>query len=351
MRVSTDIETLEGAHVSSNRANRAPELRRDPITNTWVLQTDGGIPAPEDAGCPLCPGKQASKLHTIYEEPWGDPNWQVRVVPHVRPLYRIEGDARRQPNGIYDRMRNLGAHEIVVEHPDHNLQLSHQSVEHIAQVLKTYASRIADLKRDRRLRYVTVFRNQGSAAGQEFAHPHSEITATPFIPRRVGYELRWSQRHFEVKERCLACDVIKQELADQARTVEWDEMFVAFCPYASRVPYETWIFPVNHHCAFEEDLAAGVAQLRFARILRSVLRRLEIISPSYHLVLHTCPNVNAKFERTGNWQTLSDDYHWHVEILPMVPERSKPYTVKEIYCNTVTPENAARELRELTISG
>jgi UDPglucose--hexose-1-phosphate uridylyltransferase len=343
------MEQVEVGRVKPDRTERGPELRRDPITNTWVLQMDGGTPPPKAKGCPLCRGTEASKLHTIYQYPWGDSNWQVRVVPHLDPLYRIEGDARRRGEGIYDRMRNLGAHEMVVEHPDHNLPLSHQSVEHIAQVLRAYAVRIADLKKDSRLRYVTVFRNQGAAAGQEYAHPHSEITATPFIPRRVGYELRWSQRHFELKERCLACDLLKQELAEQVRTVEWDEMFVAFCPYASRVAYETWLFPVNHHCAFEEDLAAEAAQLRLARILKSVLRRLETISPAYHLVLHTCPNVNAKFERTGNWQTLANDYHWHIEILPQLPGKSKPYTAKEVYCCNVRPEDAARELRNLTI--
>jgi UDPglucose--hexose-1-phosphate uridylyltransferase len=348
MRFASEIEQAEHEPVQSDRT---AELRRDPITNTWVLQMDGDNPGVGDNGCPFCPGIETPRIHTIYQQPWGDPNWRVRVVPHLDPIYRIEGDARRHPEGMYDRMRNLGAHEVVVEHPNHRLSLSQHSVEHIAEVLGTFVSRISDLKRDRRFRYVTVFRNQGTIAGQEFDHPHSEITATPFIPRRVGYELRWSQRHFELKERCLACDILKQELSDQTRTVEWDEMFVAFCPYASRVPYETWLFPVNHHCAFEEDVAGGSSQLRLARILKSVLLRLETISPAYHLVLHTCPNVNAKFERTGNWQTLADDYHWHLEILPLVPGRSKPYTVKEIYCNTVTPENAARELRRIAVSG
>lgn len=347
MAIQSYTEPLEARLKSVHREN-GPELRRDPITNTWVLQTDDGIPPKATARCLFCPGEHSSRLHTIYEEPWGD--WQVRVVPHVSPLYRVEGDPQRHGEGIYDRMRNLGAHEIVVEHPDHELPLSRQSVEQIARVVRTWAIRITDLKRDRRLRYVTVFRNQGSAAGQEFEHPHSEITATPFIPRRVGYELRWSQRHYEVKERCLACDVLKQELEQQVRTIEWDEMFVAFCPYASRVPYETWLFPVNHHCSYEDQLAGGAAQLRFARLLKSVLSRLETVSPAYHLVLHTCPNVNAKYERNGHWQTLSEDYHWHMEILPVVPDRSRPYTVKEVYCNTVTPENAARELRELSVT-
>lgn len=325
------------------------ELRRDPITNSWVIQVDGEPKLEDGDGCPLCPGGKATALQTIYTYPYGDPNWQVRVIPHLHPLYRIEGEAERRAEGIYDRMRNLGAHEIVIESPSHTLPLSRQSDANIAQVLRAYTSRIVDLKKDRRFRHVTVLRNQGAPAGQEFDHPHSEITATPFIPRRLGYELRWTQRYFDVKERCLFCDILRQELAEQSRTVEWDEMFVAFCPYASRVPYETWMLPVNHHAAFEEDVSTWEVQLHLARVLKTVLRRLEAVAPAHHLVLHTSPNVTAKFEKTGNWETLADDYHWHIEIMPVIPAKSKSYSLKEIYYNSLTPENAARELRKVMV--
>lgn len=327
------------------------QLRRDPITNTWVLQLGCEAPRVEGEGCPFCPGGQASSLQTLYEHPYHSPDPQVRVIPHLRPLYRIEGDPERQAEGMYDRMRNLGAHEIVIEHPDHSNQLSHQSDEEVAQVLKAYVTRMVDLKKDRRFRYVTVFRDQGSAAGQNLEHPHSEITAMPFIPRRVNYELRTSRLYFQMKERCLLCDIIKQELFEQVRTVEWDEMFAAFCPYASRVPYETWILPLDHQSNFEEGVAGWDTQLRLARMLKSVLHRLEAVSSAYHLVLHTSPNTNAKFERKGNWQTLADDYHWHFEILPVIPSKSKSYSLKEVYYNSLTPEDAAHELKSVAVAG
>jgi len=332
------------------RAGSGMQLRKDPITNTWVLQATGETSLTDGSGCPLCPGGRAASSPAVYEHPYGDPNWQVRVIPHLNPLYRIEGDPERQAEGIYDRMRNLGAHEMVIETPEHGVQLSHQSDEHVAQVLSAYIARLLDLKKDRRFRYVTVFRNQGAAAGQDLEHPHSEITATPFIPRRVTYELRTSQHYFQLKERCLICDVIKQELSEQIRTVEWDEKFVAFCPYASRVPYETWLLPIDHNCAFELGLGDWDLRLHFARILKSVLKRLEAVSSAYHMVLHTSPNTGAKFERSGNWQTLTDDYHWHVEILPVIPGKAKPYSLKEVYYNSLEPETAARELRKIAIT-
>jgi UDPglucose--hexose-1-phosphate uridylyltransferase len=274
----------------------------------------------------------------------------VRVIPHLRPLYRIEGDAQRRGEGIYDKMRSLGAHEIVVEHRDHDLQLSQQSDENVAQVLRAYVSRVGDLKKDRRFRYVTVFRNQGPLAGQDLDHPHSQITATPFIPRRVVYELRSAQRYFGMKERCLYCDIIKQELMQQSRAVDWDDLFVAFCPFASRVPYETWVLPAQHHCTFEEDLNSWEKQFHLARFLKTVLRRLEAVAPAYHLVLHTSPNIHAKFERAGHWLSLAEDFHWHVEILPVLRTPSKSYSVKEVYYNSLLPEVAAAELRKASVA-
>ncbi len=161
------------------------------------------------------------------------------------------------------------------------------------------------------------------------------------------YELRSAQRYFELKERCLYCDIVKQELMGQSRAVEWDDMFLAFCPFASRVPYEAWVLPAQHHCSFEEDLTTWEKQLHFGRFLKSILRRLEAVAPAYQMVLHTSPNVHAKFERTGHWQSLADDYHWHFEILPVLRSTPKSYSVKEVYYNSHLPEAAAAELRKV----
>jgi UDPglucose--hexose-1-phosphate uridylyltransferase len=321
------------------------ELRRDPITQNWVIQENGDGPWPRFAACPLCPGQEALSPQTIYSYGNGNGGWQVRVTPHPRPLYRIEGDAQRRPEGIYDKMRGVGAHEIVVDSPSHEASLSHLRDEEVAQVLRAYASRITDLKKDPRFRYVTIFRNQGALAGQDIEHPHSQITATAFIPRRVIYELRSFQKYYALKERCILCDITTQEISQQARTIEWDDQFIAFCPFASRVPYETWILPLKHHCSFEEDLTSWDRQLHLASFLKSVLRRLELVTPAYHQVLYTTPNVTAKFDQKAHWLTLADDSHWHFEILPASQPKSKSYSVKEVYYNSLRPELAAEELR------
>lgn len=325
------------------------ELRKDPITQSWVIQEEAEPDWPDLGLCPLCPGQESLCPPNVYEYPYRSGNWQVRVIPHLRPLYRIEGDAQRRAEGIYDKMRGLGAHEIVVENPDHHLQLAELGDEQVAEVLRAYVSRITDLKKDQRFRYVTVFRNHGALAGRELDHPHSQVTATPFIPRRVGYELRATQRYYRLKERCLLCDILRQELAQKVRTVEWDDQFIALCPFASRVPYETWIMPVKHCFTLEEDLTSWDRLFRFARFLKSILRRLVALAPAYHLVLHTAPNISAKYERKDNWQTIVEDYHWHFEILPVVPSKSRSYSLKEVYYNSLPPEQAAEELRQLDV--
>jgi UDPglucose--hexose-1-phosphate uridylyltransferase len=325
------------------------QIRKDPISMNWVVQEDGETTWPNLKVCPFCPGQEALTPQTIYSHINGHGGWNVRVTPHLRPLYRIEGDVQRCGEGVYDRMRNLGAHEVVIENPDHLRRLSHLSNENVAQVLRAFVSRIVDLKKDRRFRYVSVFRNQGKLAGQDPDHPHSQITATPFIPRRVVYELRSLQRYFSVKERCLICDIARQEIAKQVRTVEWDDEFVAYCPFASRVPYEIWILPLTHGCAFEEDMTTWERQLHFARFLKAVLLRLETVAQDYHLVLHTTPNASAKFERSDLWRTLREDFHWHFELVPVRLSTARSYFLKEVYYNSVLPERAAEELRKVNI--
>ena len=322
------------------------ELRRDPVSGNWVIQEDGGVTWATNGSCPFCPGQEDLSPLTIYSHANGEGDWQVRVTPHLRPLYRIEEAPQRRAEGMYDKMRCVGAHEVVVETPDHQTTLSRLTDEGVAQVLRAYASRISDLKKDSRFRYVAVFRDQGILAGQELEHPHSEITATPFIPRRVVYELRSHQLHYAHKERCLLCDMASQETAEGVRTVERNDQFIAFCPFASRTPYETWILPTHHHSTFEEDLSKWDRQVQFASFLKSTLRRVESVQPSFHLVLHTTPNLNAKFESKEYWRTVEDDFHWHFEILPASVPKSTSYSLKEVFYNSLRSEQAAAELRK-----
>jgi UDPglucose--hexose-1-phosphate uridylyltransferase len=268
-------------------------------------------------------------------------------MPHLDPLYRIETEMGREAEGIYDRMGLVGAHEIVVETPLHDKRLSQMSDEEIEGVLAAYAQRIVDLKQDRRFKYVTVFKNQGSVAGAEWEHAHSQITATTFVPRRILYELRASRKWFEDKERCVFCDIVRQEEKRGKRMVDIQGEYYAFCPYASRVPYEVWLLHKKHNHLFEQP-KPNANRMQLAALLGRVLRRIEKIAQNYHMVVHTAPNTTSyKGELSNYWKTIADDYHWHIEILPIVEKGSKSYSIKEVYFNPLEPEVAAERLRAL----
>jgi UDPglucose--hexose-1-phosphate uridylyltransferase len=321
------------------------ELRKDPITRSWVVVGHRDEVAASSLGCPFCPPKVDFR-QSLLRLPGQGP-WQVMVTPHPDPLYRVEGEPGRRADGIYDTMRAIGADEIVIETPEHDRQLEDLSDEQILLVMDAWKQRIEDLKRDLRFKYVSVFKNYGALAGQVCLHSHSQVSATTFVPRRILYELRAAREWFSEKERCVFCDIVKQEERQGIRIVDTQGEYVALCPYASRVPYEVWLINRKHNYLFERP-RPGSNRLNLAALLRRVLRRLRQVAPAYHLVVHTSPNtIHPKGEGAKYWKTIVDDYHWHIEILPIVETRSKSYSIKEVYYNSFLPEQAAERLRQL----
>jgi UDPglucose--hexose-1-phosphate uridylyltransferase len=277
-------------------------------------------------------------------------SWSARAVVHPSPVYRIEGEPSRRGDGIYDRMRSVGAHEVLIENPRHDGHLWNASDAEIEQFLLLVAHRIQDLKRDGRFKYVSIFKNHGTSAGQEFEHPTAQLTATTFVPRRVLYELRAGRDYFKQKERCVFCDIVSQELQQDQRVLEVRGDFIALCPYAPRVPYETWIMPRSHDAAFERFGLARAGSMRdLGVLLRRTLQRIRTIAEEFHLVLHTSPNTLHPSESLNYWKTIDEDYHWHIEILPIISAKAKSYTFKEVYYSPVASETAVVRLREAKI--
>jgi len=319
------------------------EIRRDPVTQSWVVSGQRERMDEVDSPCPFDP-PQVDVAKNILSAP-SEGTWQVRVIPHPEPLYRVEADPGRAAEGIYDKMGTLGAHEVVIETPQHGKRLSQLGDDEIDRVIGVWGSRIADLKRDARFKYVTAFKNQGASAGQEWTHSLSQITATIFVPRRIKYELASAHDWYKVKERCVFCDIVRQEEKLGKRIVDVQGDYYALCPYASRVPFETWILHRRHNHVFEQP-RPGSNRRQLAALIGRVLRRIEKVTTSFHMVVHTAPNTrNKKGELSGYWKTLAEDYHWHIEIMPILETRSKSYSIKEVYFNSLFPEQAAEQLR------
>ncbi|HEY3215805.1 MAG TPA: DUF4931 domain-containing protein, partial [Candidatus Eisenbacteria bacterium] len=245
-----------------------PELRKDPVIGRWVIistersrrPTNFGPVLAETVGgfCPFCPGSEDKTPPEVYavRHNGGPPNsagWMVRVVPNKFPALQIEGSLDRRGEGLYDKMNGVGAHEVVIESPSHDQDLSDLSVDHIEQVLLAYRERVLDLHRDKRIRYVLIFKNHGSQAGATLEHTHTQLIATPIIPKSIQEELEGARRYYELKERCVFCDIIQQETADQPtrRLVSMSDGFLAIEPFAPRFPFETWILPRRHDASYQ----------------------------------------------------------------------------------------------------
>jgi len=326
------------------------ELRKDPITRSWVITGDDvAEPAARPGPCPFCGDSTQFQVIATLPGAAGS-TWSARAIVHPTPIYRIEGEPARRGDGLYDRMGSAGAHELLLENSRHDQHLWMASDGEVEQFLRLIAQRIQDLKRDSRFKYVSIFKNQGAGAGQEFEHPASQLTATTFVPRRVLYELRAARDYFENKERCVFCDILAQEERQGLRILEVRGDYAAFCPYAPRVPYETWILPRSHEASFERSGSSRVGNLTdLAALMRRTLKRIRSITESFHLVLHTSPNSRHQSETLGYWKTLDDDYHWHIEILPVIATKARSYTFKEVYYSPVTSETAVKRLREAKI--
>jgi UDPglucose--hexose-1-phosphate uridylyltransferase len=320
------------------------ELRKDPITRSWVVVGHRESVALPSGECPLCPSA-AAPAPLLQIPAQGD--WRVCVRPHPDALYHIEGDAGQEAEGIYDKMKSVGAHELIAETPAHEGTLAYLPDDQIEAVLEAYRQRIQDLKRDKRFKYITVFRNRGLPAGEEFTHPHSEITATAFVPRRIIYELRAARAWYQEKERCVFCDIVRQDERRGHRLVDTQGDYVALCPYASRVPFEVWLMSRRHNHLFEQP-SPKANRHDLAMLLGRTLRRIGRVTGNYHMVLHTAPNTaDKRGDIKEYWKTLADDYHWHIEILPILEKVKKSYSIKEVYFNSLLPEEAAERLRQI----
>jgi UDPglucose--hexose-1-phosphate uridylyltransferase len=341
------------------------ELRHDPIQHRWVIIATDRSKRPTDflseasgfvegAFCPFCPGHEdktppeISALRNNGSRP-DAPGWSVRVIPNKFPALMIEGGLDRKGMGIYDRMRGVGAHEVIVESPDHNLSLADMPLEQFTDVVTYYRERHADLLRDPRFKYILLFKNHGSTAGASLAHPHTQIIATPVTPRTVAVELDSARAHHNVKERCLFCDVIDQEIDEGRRVVYLDDQYIAFTPYASRFPFEIMLAPRRHrHRLVDIDAAETVG---LARALKDVLTRLKraLRDPPYNFMFHTAPNTETTHKRAHYWQSLAFDYHWHIEILPRLTKVAGFEWGTGFYINPTAPEEAARFLKEIEL--
>ncbi len=340
------------------------ELRWDPLKDEWIILTQGHSRRPQDFtlrqpeesdnDCPLCSGRENLTSPELYSwRPGGSapnqPGWKVRVIPNRSPVLQVEGELDSRAEGLYDLMNGIGAHEVIVEAPEHHVQMADLSVGHLTEVLKAYRSRMLDLRNDFRLRYLYVFKNFGREASAKLSHSHSQLIAVPMLPPLIKKELDNCRAHYHRKERCLICDLLRQERKAKDRIIIDDGKFLAYAPYASRFPFETLIAPVTHMHDFCQLSDLQLQQL--ASVLRSTLLRMRQVlrDPAYSFSLHTAPPSHRQVGQCGDSSDLADYYHWHIEIHPKLTQKAGFEWGSGFHINPTAPEEAATYMRKVKV--
>ncbi len=298
--------------------------------------------------CPFCPGNEADtppEILAVRSDGSGanTPGWQVRVVPNKYPaVVTDEALVPAVPTSAPEAGRRLagyGTHEVVVETPHHGETMAVRSIDRLHLTLMVYRERLRALRKDPRLVHVQVFKNSGRAAGATRQHPHSQIVATSTVPRAIALEFEALADHQHRTSRCLICERIEREIAEKVRLVHTSKLYTAFCPYASRLPFETCIVPTAHcrdyaETSDEELLSLAGILKRTVSALTSVVENL-----AFNLVLHTAPTEAA----TANGVEVES--HWRFELLPRVAHLAGFEWGTGMYINHLAPEEAARRLR------
>lgn len=330
-----------------------PDLRRDPITGRWVIFAPERAerpqallrlpPTPESGPCPFCPGHEALTPPELLVQRQGGrangPGWTLRVIPNKFPALRVETRLERRGRGPYDEMAGVGAHEVLIETPEHGKTLGELGIGQVREVLLAAQARMADLANDGRLRYAHLFKNWGAAAGATLHHSHSQLIALPLVPREVQDELDACAHHYADKERCIYCDVIDHELRERVRVVIETETFVVLSPWAARTPFELWLLPKEHRSQLEAASPHEIAGL--AEVLQKALRKIDraLERPAYNFWLHTLPLRERP----------SPSYHWHLELKPTVSLQAGFEWGTGCSINSTLPEEAAAFLRQTEV--
>ena len=329
------------------------ELRKDPVVGRWVIVNTHNSMKPasyekqarqfhQKEVCPFCPGRegrtppeiQAVRFDGSYPNTQG---WAVRVVPNRFPALDVHGEIERKAIGLYDMCNGIGAHEIIIETPDHTRDLPEFNDNEMFQVINTYVNRSADLARDKRFEYILIFKNYGTSAGASLEHVHSQVIALPMIPKSVAEALEGSRAYHQRHGRCVYCDMIAQEKKDKSRIIVENDDFICFASFTSRFTFESWIMPKGHQASFTEMHDGQKANL--GKILKDILRRNKAClgDPSYNFFINTSP---TKYKHR-------ESYHWHIEIIPKLTNMAGFEWGTGFYVVLTDPDDAAQHLRQV----
>jgi UDPglucose--hexose-1-phosphate uridylyltransferase len=329
------------------------QIRQDPTTKEWVIIASERSKRPDDfahrqskpelpdfsPSCPFCPGNEKmTPPESFILQDKGDKRWRIRVFPNRFPALSPEGSTRRrEKDGFFLDMDGIGIHEVIVETPKHNESPALADDSRILDILQTYQKRYIALRKDPFIKLIIIFKNHGSRAGTSLEHPHSQLVATPVVPRHIRMRHEIAVQYYDDTGRSLYSDIVKHELDEGERIVMDTDKFVVFHPFASHSPFETWIVPRTYQASFcnvsPEDLSS------LAHILRITLLKLYngLNDPHFNFIIDTAPIGDEN----------KDYYLWHIRIIPRLTEMAGFEIGTGININIALPEETAQFMRKL----
>ena len=328
------------------------EIRQDPTTEEWVVIAKERARRPHDfirrqprpelppfsSSCPFCPGNETkTPPEVLLYRGEKARDWRVRAFANQFAALEPGGTTvRREEEGFFLHMDGIGIHEVIVETPVHNKPLALMEGSGVEDVLRAYQERHNALSRLSFVKLVIIFKNQGLSAGTSLEHPHSQLVATPIVPKHIRMKYEVAIRYYDKTGRCLYSDLTENELKTGKRVVMETEKFVVFHPFASHQPFETWIVPRIPQACFGNASAEDLENL--AHVLRIILLKLYrgLNNPDFNYVIDTAP---------GEYEN-KDYYLWHLRIIPRLAEVAGFEIGSGININTALPEETARFMRE-----
>ena len=331
------------------------ELRQDPTTREWVILAPERGKRPQskpkkrhaeelpgwDASCPFCPGNETQTPDEVFRLPISNQAWEVRVVPNRFAALTLNGSIiRREEGHLFRKMDGIGIHEVIIEIPSHNTPMALMPYQQVEKVLIAYQERYNALKKNRQLKFITIFKNYGWASGTSLVHSHSQLVATPLAATYYRRKFDVAVDYYDDVGKCLYCDLLAEELEKRERIVAETKNFVVFHPYASRTPYETWIIPKMHAASFGLFSATHLAEL--AMVLKDTLLCLYrgLDDPAFNLMVDTTTTEDEE----------DPYYHWHIRVVPRLTTIAGFEMGSGIYINTALPEETTRLMKQVARS-
>lgn len=342
------------AEKKKNKNEAVSELRRDLVTDNWIVVAKGRGERPharkrekevEDPidTCPFEDPQAAGNDDPVLiypstpsTEPRGKDGeeWSLQVIPNKYPAFFGEGCPTISKVGPYSVQDGLGHHEVIITR-DHSSHLALLPPGKVIEVLRAYKERYLSLKKEECVKYISIFHNHGRSAGASLTHPHSQLVAIPILPSNIRRSLSGSNIFYKKHGKCVHCAMLDWEREDKKRIVFENKDFIAICPFISRDAYEVRIFQKAHSAYFEKTGEEGISSLAeiFQEVLKSFYKNLE--NPPYNFYLHTAPIDGTTYLQ----------YHWHFEILPKTEIAAGFEMGTGIEISTIEPEKAAEALR------